>query len=172
MIRHFSLFGATFTENGIEKAKGMVTGFLGRQKTIEILSAKFRDFVKSSYQLQASIRRAKSNSVFRYASLAVKVAKEVRYLQWYYERKLKTTTGKKSKEVNMILNKLAIITNEGDGNPGCSPQGREHILLYIDRMCAEYLLDYSIWYFVRLTVKMENLTEEAEKNRSNVYQNK
>ena len=49
MIRHFSLFGATFTENGIEIAKGMVTGFLGRQKTIEILSTKFRDFVKSSY---------------------------------------------------------------------------------------------------------------------------
>ena len=82
---------------------------------------------------------------------------------------MKQTSGKKSKEVNNILNKLAKITNDGDGNPGTSPQGKEHILLYIDRMCSEYLLDYSIWYFVRLTVKMENLTEEAEKSRSNVY---
>jgi adenosine deaminase len=121
MIRHFSLLGVLFTENRIEKAKAMITGFLGRQKTIEILSYSFREFVKSSYQLQASIRRAKSNSVFRYSFLAIKVAKEVRYLQWFYEKKLKQTSGKKSKEVNNILNKLAKITNDGDGNPGTSP---------------------------------------------------
>lgn len=172
MVRHYSLLGATFTETRIEKAKNVITGFLLRLETIQILQEKFLRFAKACHELQAAIRRAKSNSAYRYASLVVKFDKEVRYLQWLYEKKLKQNTGKKAKDLNNILNKLANLTNEGFGRPGTSPEGKKHILLYVDRMCAEYLLDYSIWYFVRLTVKMEKLTEEAELKKTNVYQNK
>lgn len=172
LARHFTLFAATFGETRCLKAKRVVTGFLLRHHTIKVLSEKFREFVKSGYQLQGAIRRAKSNSAFRFAWLAVKVAKEVRYLQWFYEKKLKAAkAAKPQKEFNSILNKLHNLEEEGQGQPGQGPEGRQKISLYIDRMRAEYLLDYSIWYYVRLVVKEETLREEATGAKANVYQN-
>jgi hypothetical protein len=131
LARHLTLFAATFGESRAEKAKRVVTGCMVRQDTIQVLSEKFREFVKSGYQLQAAIRRANSNSAFRYAFLAVKVAKEVRYLQWLYGKKLKAAKSQKqTKEINEILNKLHQLEEEGLGDPGTSPEGRKKISLY------------------------------------------
>ena len=57
------------------------------------------------------------------------------------------------------------------GDPGASPEGRKKIDLYTERMRAEYILDYSIWRFTRIGIKMEQMEEAAVGTSVNVYQN-
>jgi hypothetical protein len=81
-------------------------------------------------------------------------AKEVKYLKWVYEKKLRILPkGGSSKKTIDIMDKLDKIVSPGVGRDffhfpvDISREGLAIIKKYQERMSAEYTLDYSIWQF-------------------------
>lgn len=106
-------------------------------------------------------------------------SKEVDYLVWVYEKKLKHLKGphgKTHKQIENIIDKLQKVKDPGYGKDyfhfpvPISRQGLEIIKLYQERMSAEYTLDYSIWEFVKMEYQRRKL--ESEYKGKNIYTEK
>jgi hypothetical protein len=102
--------------------------------------------------------------------------KEVNYLIWVFEKKLKLLKGpytKANKNLEKIIEKLQKVKDPGMGKDylyfpiPISHEGLDIIKKYQEKMSAEYTLDYSIWQFVNLEYKRRNI-EDNFKGR-NVY---
>ena len=77
---------------------------------------------------------------------ASRFEKEVEYLLWYFKREYKNARGQKEKkEINHLIDRL----DSGKLNKDVQVQ-RDYILrkFYEIKMC-DYMLDYTLWCFVR-----------------------
>ena len=103
-------------------------------------------------------------------------SKEVDYLVWVFEKKLKFLKGpntKAHKHLEGIIQKLLKVKDKGTGKDymyfslPISRVGLDIIKNYQEKMSAQYTLDYSIWQFVNLEYKRKKIQENFK--GKNVY---
>ena len=128
------------------------------------------------HRIQSLWKRAIINSGWRRLFCAMMFSKEVDYLVWVYEKKLKFLKGphgKTHKFYDSVIEKLHKVKDPGSGSDyhffpcPISREGLAIIKKYQERMSAEYTLDYSIWQFQILN-SQRNKMEETYKGK-NIY---
>lgn len=154
--RHLTILAPSFYENKCEKSKVIIQKTLARYDFIKTFKAKSRKIMDQLHRIQSLWKRAIINSGWRRLFCAMAFSKEVDYLVWVYEKKLKFLKGPHSKThkfYETTIEKLHKVKDPGVGSNyhffpcPISHQALEIIKKYQERMSAEYTLDYSIWQF-------------------------
>jgi len=139
--RHLTLLAPAFHENKAVKARACLNQILSKHALIKVATSKVRKFVKTIFKLQELWRNALENTGFRKNYIEGSFNKEADYLIWHYTRKLKVIKGGKAGKasINGTLDKLHLI--RGD----MSDAKVDLLESCLQRLRADYLLDYTVW---------------------------
>jgi hypothetical protein len=173
-----TLYGNTFHQHREMKSKELMRDVLTRLIFNQAMREKFRFFAKNATDLVSMCRRVKYLSRMRFLTLVIQFEKELSYLTWVFDKKLRGFKGpnskgmkKKEKYYDGICQKLQglksnideikdqqdAMKREGHENDEDRPPLRqkcenlvdEHIHTYSKFMFASYMLDYTIWAYLK-----------------------
>ena len=128
------------------------------------------------HMIQSLWKRSLLNSGWRKLFCAMLFSKEVDYLIWVYEKKLKFLKGphgKSHKVFETVIEKLNSLKDLGEGDNysyfplPINKSGLAVIKKYQERMGAEYTLDYSIWQYQLLAAQKKKIKDTF--TGANVY---
>ena len=148
-----------FLEVRQKKSTKIIEKFLQKYFVTSSVIKCFRVFYKNILEMQRIFKKVKLNQAIRRSVGLQKFEKEVDYLLWYFKREYKNCRSpKEKKELNNFIDRL----DKGRVKQDIMDQ-RELILrkFYEINMC-EYMLDYTIWCFVRSQKKTDKLKQELD----------
>lgn len=91
------MFGAVFHPHREQKCKEAVRGVLTRLVFNQAMKEKFRVFAKNGNNLVSLIRRIKYISRMKLLTVVIEFDRELSYLSWVFDKKLKGFKGPNSK---------------------------------------------------------------------------